>query len=81
MQREGSSDMEEERLTIDEAYRAMFHFLDAYWQRTQSDDLAGLLGGLSKLPDGCSADPAADKDFLKAVAMARQGAAISLVFR
>lgn len=45
-------------LTANEAYRAMFSFLEELYQRTHSDELAVLLGSLSLLDDGQPADPA-----------------------
>jgi len=65
--------MAAETLTIDEAYRSMFHFLEAYWKRTQSGYFAALLGDLSTLSDGNSADPAAWHAFVLAVKKAKSG--------
>lgn len=45
-------------LTSYQAYLAMFEFLCGYYERGQSDEIGGLLGGLQLLPDGQSADPA-----------------------
>jgi hypothetical protein len=55
------------------AYLAMFHFLDSYYQATKSGDVGGLLGGLSLLQDGSSADPAMWQDWLEAVKVASDG--------
>lgn len=52
------------------AYLAMYQFLDSYYQATQSDDVGGLLGSLSLLQDGSSADPAMWQDWLEAVKVA-----------
>lgn len=60
-------------LTEKQAYAAMFHFLDELYQRTKSDYLAVLLGSMSLLPDGGSADPAVDADWQKAVGYALGG--------
>ena len=56
-----------------EAFLAMFAFLDDYYQRTGSDDVGGLLGSLSLLPDGGTADPATWQDWLKAVQKSKAG--------
>lgn len=45
------------------AYFAMFEYLKRYFERGASDEVGGMLGGLSLLPDGGSADPAALEDF------------------
>jgi hypothetical protein len=45
-------------LTSHQAYLVMFKFLRRYYERGQSDEIGGLLGGLQLLPDGQSADPA-----------------------
>lgn len=54
-----------------EAYIAMTVFLDSVFERTQSDDLGSLLGSLSLLKDGSSADPALWHDWLGALAEVR----------
>jgi hypothetical protein len=51
--------MENDRLTTQEAYFAMFEFIVELYRRTNSDDLGSLLGDLSLLSDGTTADPAA----------------------
>ena len=61
------------KLEHDEAYLAMFAFLDAHYSRTKSDDIGGLLGDMSLLPSGSPADPAVSEDWAKAVAAARAG--------
>ena len=61
-----------ETLSFDEAYRAAFYFLEAYYQRGKSDEIAGLLGAMSLLQDGGSADPAQIMDFRRAVEKAKQ---------
>ena len=57
----------ETKLTTHEAYAAMFTYLLDLYERTQMDDLGGLLGSMSLLPDGTPADPAIWSDWLKAV--------------
>ena len=56
-----------EQITIKQAYLAMYYFLDALCERTNSDDLAGFLGGFRLLADGMPADSAAWEDWLLAV--------------
>ncbi|HYP75756.1 MAG TPA: hypothetical protein VER12_07375 [Polyangiaceae bacterium] len=50
-----------------EAYAAMFAFLEAVYERTKSDDLGALLGGMSLLEDGATADPSAWTEWKAAV--------------
>ena len=57
-------------LTREQAYAAMFRFLEELWERTGSDDLGGLLGGMSVLDDGSTADPAVEHDWQRAVEFA-----------
>jgi hypothetical protein len=47
----------------------MFEFLRQYYERGRSDEIGGLLGGLSLLDDGNPADPAMQNDFEKALAV------------
>jgi hypothetical protein len=54
-------------LTDQQAYAAMYYFLKQIWERTKSDDLGGILGDLSVLPDGTPADPAVPKDWNRAI--------------
>ena len=60
-------------LSYQEAYLAMFEFLVQLYERTQSDALGALLGDLSLLPDGTTADPAAWGDWIRCVEKARRG--------
>lgn len=39
--------MSEKKLTIEQAYRAMFYFLEREYELTKSDELGGMLGSLS----------------------------------
>lgn len=50
-----------------EAYAAMFAFLEHRYRLTDSDDLGALLGSMSLLPDGGTADPAIWEDWLNAI--------------
>lgn len=56
-----------ENLSIRQAYAAMYWYLDAYYKLTGSDEIGGLLGGMSLLQDGSTADPAIWSDWLRAV--------------
>lgn len=49
----------EDCLTLQEAYLAMFEFMAQLYQRTVSDEVGSVLGDLSMLADGTTADPAA----------------------
>lgn len=39
--------MKEQKLTIEQAYRSMFYFLEQEYERTKADEIGGLLGSLS----------------------------------
>jgi len=45
----------------------MHCFLERYYQATRSDEVGGLLGGLSLLPDGSTADSAFQTEWLESV--------------
>ena len=60
-------------LTHLEAFRAMHDFLSEVYQRTESDELAVLLGSMSLLPDGKPVDPAIWSDWLASVQRAKKG--------
>ena len=60
-------------VTIKAAYLAMYEFLVELYERTQSDELGSLLGDLSLLADGTTADPAAWNDWLRCIEKARGG--------
>jgi hypothetical protein len=59
-------------MTENQAYAAMYHFLDQYYQGTQSDDVGALLGAMSLL-DGEPADSAIASDWEDAVEFALSG--------
>ena len=65
--------LDSERLTLHEAYLAMYEFIVELYQRTNSGDLGSLLGDISLLSDGTTADPAAWRDWLQCVEKARRG--------
>jgi hypothetical protein len=56
-----------EKLTERKAFEAMVLFLEGFYERTQSDDVGGLLSDLMMLEDGTTADPAAWDDWMECV--------------
>jgi hypothetical protein len=60
-------------LSDEQAYAAMFYFIERIYEHTKSDDLGGLLGSMSVLEDGAPADAAVASDWLEAVNFARAG--------
>ena len=54
-------------LSVRQAYFVMFEFLRQRYERGPTDEIGGLLGSLSLLPDGQSADAAMLTDFEEAV--------------
>jgi hypothetical protein len=62
-----------ENLTLDEAYRAMFFFIEELWYRTNYDELSCNLSDLQLLQDGDSADNAAKPTWLEIVERVRGG--------
>jgi hypothetical protein len=57
-------------LTPLQAYNAMFEFLRTYYERTNSDAIAVLLGGLAIANDGKPMDPGNWQDWENAIARA-----------
>lgn len=53
-----------ENLTERQAFEAMVLFLEQVYERTESDDIAGLLSDLMLAADNQTADPAAWQDWL-----------------
>ncbi len=66
--------MNDQALSVREAYLAMYTYLESLYEQTGSDPLGGLLGGMSFIADGETADPAAWADWLRAVDKVRRGA-------
>ena len=64
--------MNDDLLTERQAYLAMYAFLDAQY-RLGWEELGGLLGSMSLLADGKTADSAIARDWAEAVAAAREG--------
>jgi hypothetical protein len=65
--------MPEPKLSIREAYIAMYAYLEGLYEETKADYLGGLLGGMSLLEDGLTVDPAAWQGWIEAVAKVRRG--------
>lgn len=60
-------------LTMIEAYASMYAFLETLYLRTKSDDLGALLGGMSFLEGGGTADPAVWDEWQSAVLKVKEG--------
>ena len=60
-------------LTNEQAFLAMYSFLEKYYESTQSDDVGALLGSLSLLNDGNPADPAIQEEWIIAVNKVLEG--------
>lgn len=52
----------------------MYAFLERYYDETKSDDVGALLGSMSLLPDGGTADPDVWQDWLESVKKAKEHA-------
>jgi hypothetical protein len=63
----------EDKLSIKEAYAAMYAYIEKLYDVTGSDDLGGVLGSLSLLKDGTPVDPGVWTDWMLAVQKARDG--------
>jgi hypothetical protein len=55
------------QLTVEEAYAAMFAFLENLYTLNQSEELGAMLGSMSLLPNGTPADAAIWDEWLVAV--------------
>lgn len=66
-------------ITIEQAYKAMYLYLEALYDMTGSDDLAGFLGGMSTLEDGKPVDSAIWSDWLEAVDKSKNNPDISSI--
>lgn len=60
-------------LTVDEAYLAMFAFIEKRYRLTSSDDLAAFLSDMSLQFSGGTSDPAIQGDWEESVELARAG--------
>lgn len=61
----------EDTISVKQAYWAMYSFLEELYSEYEFDQLGGLLGSLSLLPDGSPADPAMWNDWLRFVEEAK----------
>jgi hypothetical protein len=61
------------QLSEQQAYLAMFAFLEGQYVSTGAADLGALLGSLSLLPDGSPADPAHAEEWRASVEAALTG--------
>jgi hypothetical protein len=59
-------------MTEEQAYRAMFFYLDAYVERNPNAELGSVLGDIQLLKDGSPADPAVTHDWKQAVRKATE---------
>lgn len=66
-------------LTPEQAYLAMFAFLEQYYELTAADDVGALLGSMSLLPDGQPIDPAMSSEWQEAVTRATSGGVMANV--
>ena len=64
--------MNEQKITIEQAYRAMFYFLENEYELTKADELGGLLGSLSWQiwERGGPADPGVWEEWQEAISKA-----------
>ncbi|QRK10625.1 hypothetical protein JQX13_11370 [Archangium violaceum] len=63
----------EDKITIKEAYVAMYAYLERLYDMTGSNDLGGFLGSMSLLEDGTPAEPGVWNEWMRAVQQARNG--------
>ena len=61
-----------EGLSVDQAYAAMFAFLEQHQKLTNSDDIGDLLSSMSLAPDGRPSDPALEDAWKTAVKFAQR---------
>lgn len=60
------------KLTEKEAYQAMFMFLEHFYSTTDSDELGWMLGSMSFLEDGSTADSAMWEIWLESIDKMKQ---------
>ena len=65
----------DDKVSVREAYLAMFEYLRRYYERGKSAEIGSMLGGLSLLRDGKSAEPAAMSDYLVSMDAVRRAEA------
>jgi len=71
---------QDEKLTLEQAYCAMFFFLEKWYKMTNSDDIGGLLGSLDWTiwSDAFPIDPAVWGDWLEAVKKMKSSSLIQI---
>lgn len=74
-----SSRAEAASLSEEQAYVAMFAFLEKLFEVSNSRELGALLGSLALLPDGSPADLAVKREWANAVASALRGNASAAI--
>jgi hypothetical protein len=57
----------EDMISAKQAYLAMYSFLEELYSKYEFDQLGGLLGSMSLLPDGSPADQAMWGDWLRSI--------------
>jgi len=62
-----------EEININEAYLAMYAFLEELYVKYGFDQFGGLLGSMSLLSDGSTADPAIWEDWIQCVQRVKGG--------
>ena len=62
-----------DKLSLREAYAAMYAFLERRYQITESDELANILTGMSLVSDDKPVDPAVWSEWVKAIDSAKAG--------
>jgi ribosomal protein L1 len=60
-------------ITEQQAFEAMYAFLNEFYERTKSQEVGALLGSMSLLPDGKTADPTVWSDWQRCVRQAKRG--------
>jgi hypothetical protein len=58
---------EENSVTVKQAYESMFVFLEKWFDQTQNDEIAVLLGSMSTLEDGYPIDQGIWADWIEAI--------------
>lgn len=72
----------DDKISVKEAYNAMFSFLEDLYVKYEFDQLGGLLGSMSILPDGSPADQAMWDDWIKCIQKVKgEGIASSMHLR
>ena len=64
---------DEDTLTVQQAFLAMFNFLEIHFERLGPGEIGTVLSEISLLPDGGTLDPAAWDDWMNSVRKAKNG--------